>query len=818
MSQAALIDDIIAVGGLKPTWVLGPDSRGVASGLRVLGVDAAAMSLPEMSTVGDHSSRPATIALLGDADVWSDDEIDQFLESVWLARAKTLFLRVAANETRTRLWWERVLIERGFRHHPRAFRVSPYVTIDADPSAIRLTMERCPEDTLEQFPLAWLARERDLHMDMTREAGVRSEAHIVRYFEAARYIRPGDRVVDAACGMGYGARVLAENSLAAHVLGIDGSSSAIDYANSAFASPKRVRFRVGELPDVLEAMPRSSVDFVASFETLEHLHDPVRFLKACARVLTPGGRIVVSVPNDWSDETGEDPNPWHFHVYDWDRLFEELGQDFLVEAAFAQSASQKKSGGGWIEAGREWTKVDPLTATLASEWCLAVGMLDPIASADAPFEETNFPIVDGGAPTVLTDTAGQYANPWLLRSMVSTGLRITDRAELTRLAERVGAAGLNAADEAASLAVLAYALPEDAKDDEVETLFRRMQPHIRAADSPEATPVQVRWGVSLSFVRGQIKALRGRAEDAEIDYARAANLPFERFSPLLATKTVESAFRLGVMALGRGDPERASAWWRRGMRAARSALSQSWEKAFGHSEILPNYAMSELAEIADAATRCSVAIDMLSRVGDSAFGAEMLLRNRGSMLRAAWDREASSGQNVRLASAGVAQASAQAEAIRTTAVQLAAVSGDIELWRPFWQDRSLSDPRTTQGMVRWQENGGVQVHPDGPGLEPSRAVFGDLPLMSRPAEVRSKLHYVTNGHNEPAAFRLVVSAKGVLVAVAESTLTPGQTEMLSLSIPPGYEAVDLALETEMTADAVHNYSAWTHFEELVLTR
>ena len=40
---------------------------------------------------------------------------------------------------------------------------------------------------------------------------------------------------------------------------------------------------------------------------------------------------MVSVPNDWTEEDGLDPNPHHFHVYDWGRLLEELeGVGFAI--------------------------------------------------------------------------------------------------------------------------------------------------------------------------------------------------------------------------------------------------------------------------------------------------------------------------------------------------------------------------------------------------------------------------------------------------------------------------------------------------------
>lgn len=59
----------------------------------------------------------------------------------------------------------------------------------------------------------------------------------------------------------------------------------------------------------------ASFDIIISFETLEHVENPESVLNEFYRLLSPGGRLITSVPNDWSDESGEDPNPFHFHVY-----------------------------------------------------------------------------------------------------------------------------------------------------------------------------------------------------------------------------------------------------------------------------------------------------------------------------------------------------------------------------------------------------------------------------------------------------------------------------------------------------------------------
>ena len=66
--------------------------------------------------------------------------------------------------------------------------------------------------------------------------------HLKRY-EFARPYCAGADVLDAGCGVGYGTAHLAEE--ARHVLGVDRSEEAIDYARGRYARAN-VEFRVGE--------------------------------------------------------------------------------------------------------------------------------------------------------------------------------------------------------------------------------------------------------------------------------------------------------------------------------------------------------------------------------------------------------------------------------------------------------------------------------------------------------------------------------------------------------------------------------------------
>lgn len=271
-----------------------------------------------------------------------------------------------------RATWEQVVIKAEWRKHPLNERVAPYGELDRVTGLLMMSFERVPAPALAVYPLKALEEERDLHTDMTREPGRRSDAHMTRYAQAAQFIRPGDRVIDVACGLGYGSYQLAHNSDAASFMGLDASDYAVEYANLNFApvSPTPMTFVVGDAQN-LSGMADASADFAVSVETLEHLPEPDRLLAELHRVLSPQGRIYASVPNDWSDETGEDPNPFHFHVYDWPRLIAQFQRNgFVIEKAWLQDA-----GGGQKRhlSARSMLEIDPAVGpTGDGEWLLVL--------------------------------------------------------------------------------------------------------------------------------------------------------------------------------------------------------------------------------------------------------------------------------------------------------------------------------------------------------------------------------------------------------------------------------------------------------------
>jgi len=131
--------------------------------------------------------------------------------------------------------------------------------------------------------------------------------HIHRY-AFARDLVAGRRVLDAACGEGYGSSLMA--GAAASVTGVDRSAEAVEHARSRYRAPN-LDFQVADCLDLPFAA--DSFECVVSFETLEHLEDHDGLLCEFRRVLRPGGFLLLSSPDKaiYSDKL---QNRNEFHV------------------------------------------------------------------------------------------------------------------------------------------------------------------------------------------------------------------------------------------------------------------------------------------------------------------------------------------------------------------------------------------------------------------------------------------------------------------------------------------------------------------------
>ena len=170
--------------------------------------------------------------------------------------------------------------------------------------------------------------------------------HIARYAFAARWAqllldtraagRHGRlRILDAACGSGYGSAYLAEASPAVEVVGVDISEEAVAYARAHYHAAN-LRFERGDCASL--AFGAGSFDLVVAFEIIEHLADPGPFLLHAARLLAVSGRLIASTPNRrFYSEERRYSNPFHAREYDAEEFAALLKPCFPESVLFFQN-------------------------------------------------------------------------------------------------------------------------------------------------------------------------------------------------------------------------------------------------------------------------------------------------------------------------------------------------------------------------------------------------------------------------------------------------------------------------------------------------
>jgi SAM-dependent methyltransferase len=163
--------------------------------------------------------------------------------------------------------------------------------------------------------------------DFGSDTSLANVDHMIRYAYVAPFVA-GKRVLDISCGTGYGTQFLAQQG-AAEVVGVDVDESAVNYASKFYAHPNATY--VQSDAHYVRQLEDASFDVIVSFETIEHLPHPRKFVIELKRLLKPDGQLFLSCPNDYR------VTPWvsEFHLHKF-RFFEfrELVLDAFSEAAF----------------------------------------------------------------------------------------------------------------------------------------------------------------------------------------------------------------------------------------------------------------------------------------------------------------------------------------------------------------------------------------------------------------------------------------------------------------------------------------------------
>ncbi len=126
-------------------------------------------------------------------------------------------------------------------------------------------------------------------------------------------------MLEVGSGEGFGITELA--SRAEHYIAVDKYET---FISKELQANNKITFIQTEVPPLKE-IEDNSVDFVVSFQVIEHIKDDERFLQEIHRVLKPGGKAIITTPNIMMSITR---SPWHTREYTPEQMGEILESSF----------------------------------------------------------------------------------------------------------------------------------------------------------------------------------------------------------------------------------------------------------------------------------------------------------------------------------------------------------------------------------------------------------------------------------------------------------------------------------------------------------
>jgi SAM-dependent methyltransferase len=146
------------------------------------------------------------------------------------------------------------------------------------------------------------------------------------YEEIAPYL--GQRIIEIGCGLGNFAHHLSDREF---YLGTETSAEIIDCVRGVFADRPNMHFAVADITAPAFAdFTSHAIDTVFSLNVFEHIEDHEAALRNAARVLQPGGHLILIVPAHMALYGTIDRAIGHYRRYDKPVMTDLLGRAGLT--------------------------------------------------------------------------------------------------------------------------------------------------------------------------------------------------------------------------------------------------------------------------------------------------------------------------------------------------------------------------------------------------------------------------------------------------------------------------------------------------------
>jgi 2-polyprenyl-3-methyl-5-hydroxy-6-metoxy-1,4-benzoquinol methylase len=186
------------------------------------------------------------------------------------------------------------------------------------------------------------------------------QEHLNRYELVKKYV-DNKKVLDIACGSGYGSYMLAKEGNAAEVIGCDLSPDSIRYAKHKYKNPQLEYF----IADAEKYIRDSYFDVVVSFETIEHLNNYEVFLTNIQTSLSSDGLFFVSTPIT-RQTTTNCGNPYHNIEWSFSDFQNLVKKYFTIDTIYIQNPVFESSKDYFSRAYRKARRILSSNSTISN--------------------------------------------------------------------------------------------------------------------------------------------------------------------------------------------------------------------------------------------------------------------------------------------------------------------------------------------------------------------------------------------------------------------------------------------------------------------